>query len=121
MSSNHREGELAKVHVQDFTLPSPNMAGKSILVLPGDGVGPEVIVEALKVLCVIEEHINIGFNIETDLFGGCSIYTRDGHRDCVGKGEISGCSTRWRSWRPKMVRQLFLLLLLQIFDEPMIE
>ncbi|KAH6679901.1 3-isopropylmalate dehydrogenase [Plectosphaerella plurivora] len=46
---------------------------KRILVLPGDGVGPEVIAEALKVLRVVDEHTGIGFDIENDLFGGCSI------------------------------------------------
>lgn len=44
-----------------------------ILVLPGDGVGPEVIAEALKVLQAVSEASNIEFDISEALFGGCSI------------------------------------------------
>jgi hypothetical protein len=49
------------------------MSSSTILVLPGDGVGPEVVEEALKVLRVVDQHSNARFNIQTDLFGGCSI------------------------------------------------
>jgi 3-isopropylmalate dehydrogenase len=44
-----------------------------ILVLPGDHVGPEVMVEALKVLRVVESAKNIKFHITEDICGGCSI------------------------------------------------
>ncbi|KAF9777085.1 hypothetical protein IL306_004643 [Fusarium sp. DS 682] len=49
------------------------MSSSTILVLPGDGVGPEVVDEALKVLRVVDQHSKARFNIQTDLFGGCSI------------------------------------------------
>lgn len=49
------------------------MSSKNILVLPGDGVGPEVVKEALKVLKVVQDHSKVEFNIENGLFGGCSI------------------------------------------------
>ncbi|EWY85852.1 hypothetical protein FOYG_12951 [Fusarium oxysporum NRRL 32931] len=49
------------------------MSDINILVLPGDGVGPEIIEEALKVLRVVDRHCKVYFNIETELFGGCSI------------------------------------------------
>ncbi len=41
---------------------------KNILVLPGDGIGPDVIAEALKVLELFP-----GFTLTKALFGGCSI------------------------------------------------
>jgi 3-isopropylmalate dehydrogenase len=44
-----------------------------ILVLPGDGIGVEVIPEALKVLRKIESLAKITFKVEEALFGGVSI------------------------------------------------
>lgn len=44
-----------------------------ILVLPGDHVGPEVMVEALRVLDLISKARNITFDLDHDLCGGCSI------------------------------------------------
>ena len=49
------------------------MLSYSILVLPGDGVGPEIIPEAIKVLDLISAHSDAKFNYETALMGGCSI------------------------------------------------
>jgi len=49
------------------------MASYNILVLPGDGVGPEIIPEAVKVLDLVSVHSCIKFNYETALMGGCSI------------------------------------------------
>ena len=45
---------------------------KKILILPGDGVGPEVCEEAVKVLKSLS---NLNFNLELDfdLIGGASI------------------------------------------------
>lgn len=45
----------------------------SILVLPGDGIGPEVMVEAVKVLNAIQSTSHVKFDIEHALTGGCSI------------------------------------------------
>jgi len=44
-----------------------------IAVLPGDGIGPEVIDEALKVLRAIEGVIGPKFRFQTGLIGGCAI------------------------------------------------
>jgi 3-isopropylmalate dehydrogenase len=49
------------------------MASYTILVLPGDGIGPEVTTEALKILDAISSRSNVKFKIETELLGGCSI------------------------------------------------
>ena len=38
-----------------------------IAVLPGDGVGPEVVAEALKVLKVVGEHFGHEFNLREGL------------------------------------------------------
>lgn len=44
----------------------------NILVLPGDGIGPEVTTEALKVLGTFTTPTRT-FNLRTELIGGCSI------------------------------------------------
>lgn len=45
----------------------------SIAVLPGDGIGPEVIAESLKVLGAISSKFNHNFNFTTADIGGCAI------------------------------------------------
>lgn len=44
-----------------------------ILVMAGDHVGPEVMVEAMKVLKVVEEVGGFTFDYDHELCGGCSI------------------------------------------------
>ena len=44
-----------------------------IVLLPGDGVGPEVVAEAQKVLEAIAQRFGHGFSFETHLMGGCAI------------------------------------------------
>lgn len=44
-----------------------------VLVLPGDGIGVEVTNVSLEILKILGEKHNIGFEFETDLFGGSSI------------------------------------------------
>lgn len=44
-----------------------------ILVLPGDGIGPEITDEALKVLDVVSDKFDIGFNFKEALCGGIAI------------------------------------------------
>jgi 3-isopropylmalate dehydrogenase len=44
-----------------------------IAVLPGDGVGPEVVAEALKVLKVVGERFGHEFNLHEGLIGGIAI------------------------------------------------
>jgi 3-isopropylmalate dehydrogenase len=51
----------------------------SILALPGDGIGPEVTTEALKVLDVVARSSGLKIDVRTEkLFGGSSI-------DAIGK------------------------------------
>jgi 3-isopropylmalate dehydrogenase len=49
------------------------MNSYNILVLPGDGVGPEIIAEAVRVLGLVSKYSDIKFNITSELLGGCSI------------------------------------------------
>ena len=44
-----------------------------VLVLAGDHVGPEVMVEALRVLHIVSKHKGVTFDLDHDLCGGCSI------------------------------------------------
>lgn len=43
---------------------------KKILVLPGDGIGPEIVAEAVKVLEAIDRRFNMGLIIDHGLVGG---------------------------------------------------
>ena len=45
----------------------------NITLLPGDGIGPEVVSEAVRVLEVIASKYNHSFNFQERLMGGCSI------------------------------------------------
>ena len=45
----------------------------NITLLPGDGIGPEVVSEAVRVLEVIASKYNHTFNFQERLMGGCSI------------------------------------------------
>ena len=46
---------------------------KKIVVLPGDGIGPEITEQALKVVKVISELFNVSIDTTTMLIGGASI------------------------------------------------
>jgi 3-isopropylmalate dehydrogenase len=45
----------------------------SILLLPGDGVGPEIVDEAVKVLRAAGQRFNLEFDFESDLIGGAAM------------------------------------------------
>jgi 3-isopropylmalate dehydrogenase len=46
---------------------------KHILLLPGDGVGPEVMPEAVKVLEKVKARFGLSVTLDQDLAGGASI------------------------------------------------
>jgi 3-isopropylmalate dehydrogenase len=46
---------------------------KNILILPGDGIGPEIMTEAEKVLRLVNERFNLDVNLDHALVGGCAI------------------------------------------------
>ncbi|MBK9131279.1 MAG: 3-isopropylmalate dehydrogenase [Gammaproteobacteria bacterium] len=45
---------------------------KKLLVLPGDGIGPEIIAQALKVLARLQRDFGLDIEIEHDLVGGAA-------------------------------------------------
>lgn len=49
------------------------MLGKHILILEGDGIGPEIVAEARKVLDCVNAKYNLGLTFENELMGGCAI------------------------------------------------
>jgi 3-isopropylmalate dehydrogenase len=44
-----------------------------VAVLPGDGIGPEVTAQAIKVLKAVEEVLGLTFRLQTGLIGGCAV------------------------------------------------
>lgn len=46
---------------------------KKVLILPGDGIGPEIVTEAIKVLKAVTAKFNLGIEFEEGLLGGCAI------------------------------------------------
>ena len=48
-------------------------AEKSLLILPGDGIGPEVMREVRRVVDWLSKHHDISFEIDEDLVGGAAI------------------------------------------------
>ena len=46
---------------------------KNIAVIKGDGIGPEIVTEAMKVLDAVAKKYNHKFNYTEILMGGCSI------------------------------------------------
>lgn len=46
---------------------------KKIVLLPGDGIGPEIVAEAKKVLEAVDAKFKLGLKFEEDLIGGCAI------------------------------------------------
>lgn len=46
---------------------------KKITVLPGDGIGPEVIAQAIKVIHALEKKINFKFELQEELIGGAAM------------------------------------------------
>ena len=45
---------------------------RKILLLPGDGIGPEVIGEVKKIINWFNDNKSLDFEIDEDLAGGCS-------------------------------------------------
>lgn len=50
-----------------------NKMSKNILILPGDGIGPEIVTEAERVLRAADQKFNLGLNFEHGLLGGAAI------------------------------------------------
>ncbi len=87
----------------------------NIAVLPGDGIGPEVMAQALKVLKVVEEKFNFKCNLTEGLIGGIA-YDAAGHplpeetkelclkSDAIFLGSIGG--PKWDNLPPELTPEL---------------
>lgn len=94
----------------------------NIAVLPGDGIGPEVMKEALKVLKVLENKFGFTCNLKEGLIGGAG-YDAAGHplpeetkkicleSDAVFLGSIGG--PKWENLPPELTPELGGLLALR--------
>ena len=60
----------------------------NIAVVPGDGIGPEVVGEAIKVLNAIGQKYNHQFNYTTVLAGGAAI---DEYGECLPEATVEAC------------------------------
>jgi len=65
-----------------------------IALLPGDGIGPEIVEQAVKVLKAVEQKFNHKFNFETALTGACAIdavgepYPDSTHELCMNSDAV---------------------------------
>ena len=59
-----------------------------ITLLPGDGIGPEVIETAVRILQVIEKNTDNRFHFSQELIGGCSI---DGYGTALTEAALNAC------------------------------
>ncbi|MGL1894527.1 MAG: 3-isopropylmalate dehydrogenase [Spirochaetaceae bacterium] len=94
----------------------------NIAVLPGDGIGPEVMVQALRVLKVVEGKFGFTCKLEEGLIGGAG-YDAAGHplpeatkeiclrSDAVFLGSIGG--PKWENLAPELTPELGGLLALR--------
>ena len=48
-------------------------ANKKLLMLPGDGIGPEVMAQVRRVIEWMDKRRHVGFDVAEDLVGGCAI------------------------------------------------
>ncbi len=62
------------------------MTTKKLLLLPGDGIGPEVMAEVKRVAAWFEQAGLAGFEIAEDLVGGCAY---DAHGDAISDGAMA--------------------------------
>jgi 3-isopropylmalate dehydrogenase len=61
---------------------------KKIAILAGDGIGPEVMAEAIKVLDAVSKKFSLDFNYQTADVGGCAI---DNHGEALPESTLKIC------------------------------
>jgi len=67
---------------------------KKILILPGDGIGPEIVTEAEAVLRAVNDRFGLGLTLDHALLGGAAIdahsvpYPEETHRKALGADAI---------------------------------
>ena len=50
----------------------------NIAVIPGDGIGPEVVSQAIRVLDLVAEYFSININFDQFEFSSCDYYLKHG-------------------------------------------
>jgi len=63
---------------------------KRIAVLPGDGIGPEVMREAIRILEALDEKLSLGLQLEVGDVGGCAI---DKHGTALPQETVKLCES----------------------------
>ena len=63
---------------------------KKIAILPGDGIGPEVMQEAVKVLAAVEKTYDVAMTLEQADVGGCAI---DAHGKALPEATLKLCES----------------------------
>ncbi|MDQ6434013.1 3-isopropylmalate dehydrogenase [Mesorhizobium sp. LHD-90] len=61
------------------------MASKKLLLLPGDGIGPEAMAEVEKLIAVMNADLGAGFETERGLVGGCAY---DAHGKAISEEDM---------------------------------
>ena len=83
-----RRGPLARPVRQSQARESA-MANPSLLILPGDGIGPEVMAEVRRIIDWFGDKRGLAFDVSEDLVGGCA-YDKHGtplHDDTMAKAQ----------------------------------
>ncbi len=62
------------------------MASRKLLLLPGDGIGPEAMAEVRKLIAVMNADFGAGFEIEEGLVGGCAY---DAHGQAISPADMA--------------------------------
>jgi len=86
MHREHSKGELPLTHERS----RPSDMEKKIAVLPGDGIGPEVMHEALKVLDAVQERFALPLTYEFADVGGVAI---DRHGTALPSDTLKVCQS----------------------------
>ncbi len=65
------------------------MTTRSLLILPGDGIGPEVMAEVRKIIGWMDAKRGIAFDVSEDLVGGCAydVHGTPLHDDTMAKAQ----------------------------------
>ena len=69
------------------------MTSPTLLILPGDGIGPEVMAEVRKVIAWFGRQRGLPFEVEEDLVGGCAY---DAHGTPLTDATMAGRRRRTR-------------------------
>ncbi len=62
------------------------MATRKLLLLPGDGIGPEAMAEVKKLIAAMNETMDAGFETEEGLVGGCAY---DAHGQAISEADMA--------------------------------